>query len=237
MCANNTTAVTMHDTNLADDTSHLDKLAQHVPGVLYQYVLHPDGSSAFPYASRGLQAIYGVLPEQVRDDATPVFSVIHPDDVQRIVRSINDSAQQLGMWQAEYRVCLPGHGERWVSGQASAQRLPNGSILWHGYIHDVTERKARELELAQAHRTAQEASQAKSQFLAQLSHEIRTPMASIIGLSQLGMTMTDPARLRDVQLKILSSGRLVLGILNDVLDLSKIEAGKMEIDPQPYSCA
>lgn len=223
-----------HSNHPQPERDRLDRLAEHVPGVLYQYVLYPDGRSAFPYASHGLKDIYGVLPEQVRNDASPVFAVIHPDDIERVSNSIHDAAQRLGLWQCEYRVCLPERGERWVSGQATPQRQADGSILWHGYIHDVTERKSREFELGQAHRLASKASQAKSQFLAQLSHEIRTPMASIIGLSQLGMTESDPARLHELQMKILASGRMVLGILNDVLDLSKIEAGKMEIDPQPF---
>lgn len=160
--------------------------------------------------------------------------MIHPDDLERVAAAIDESARTLSLWQAEYRVSLPGRGERWVSGQAMPQRQEDGSILWHGYIHDVTERKNQEFELGLAHETAQAASQAKSDFLAQISHEIRTPMASIIGLSQLGMTETDASRLRDLLIKILSSGRLVLGMLNDVLDFSKIEAGKMQINPHPF---
>jgi hypothetical protein len=75
----------MHDPSTADQQlaqSHalLENLARLVPGVIYQYRLYPDGRSAFPYSSPGMNDIYEVTPEEVREDATPVFGRLHPDD-------------------------------------------------------------------------------------------------------------------------------------------------------------
>ncbi|MDP3699738.1 MAG: EAL domain-containing protein [Hylemonella sp.] len=124
----------------------LRALALHVPGVLYQYRLYPDGRSCFPFASQGMWSIYEVTPEQVRDDASLVFTRAHPDDLQGVVDSIQASAQNLTPWHCEYRVILPAQGERWRLGDAQPERLADGSILWHGFITDITERKATEAQ-------------------------------------------------------------------------------------------
>ncbi|HRE89659.1 MAG TPA: PAS domain-containing protein, partial [Myxococcota bacterium] len=125
---------------VSEALNRIHRLADHVPGVLYQYCLRPDGSSCFPFATAGMRDIYGVAPEEVVDDATPVFRVLHPDDLPRVSESIAESARQLTTWRATYRVCLPGREVIWVDGESSPQQMPDGSILWHGYIREVTGR-------------------------------------------------------------------------------------------------
>lgn len=115
------------------------KLSQQIPGVIYQYRLFPDGRSCFPFASDGIYQIYEFTPEQLREDARPVFGVLHPDDRAMIVDSINASATTLQPWQLEYRVVLPRQGLRWRRGDAKPEKLADGSILWHGFITDITE--------------------------------------------------------------------------------------------------
>ncbi|NLY27906.1 MAG: PAS domain-containing protein [Alcaligenaceae bacterium] len=220
-----------------EEHDRLNRLAQNIPGVLYQYVLYPDGRSAFPYSSHGMIDIYGCTPEQAAADGSCVFSLIHPDDFAGVSASIAESAAHLRPWRHEYRVVLPARGERWLYGQAQPQRLDDGAVLWHGYIYDITERKQTQHALEVARRAADDASRAKSEFLANMSHEIRTPMTGIIGLSQLGLEETDPEVMRSHLAKIHSSGQALLGILNDILDFSKIEAGHLELHVQPFRLA
>ncbi|MBK8003858.1 MAG: PAS domain-containing protein [Gemmatimonadetes bacterium] len=127
----------------------LTRLAQQVPGVIYQYRLHPDGRSCFPFASDAMEEIYEVTPAEVREDATPVFSRLHPDDFDGIVASIRRSAETLEPWRHDYRVVLPRQGVRWRTGHARPERLPDGSILWHGFITDSTAQQLAEQELRQ----------------------------------------------------------------------------------------
>lgn len=119
----------------------LEKIASSVPGMVYQFRLNPDGSSCFPYASPAIKTIYRVTPEEVRDSAANVFTILHPEDYEQVVASINASAQHLTPWQHEYRTRFEDGSERWLLGNAMPERQADGSTLWHGFITDITERK------------------------------------------------------------------------------------------------
>ncbi|MDD2761928.1 MAG: PhnD/SsuA/transferrin family substrate-binding protein, partial [Methylomonas sp.] len=119
---------------LQDSFDLLRNLARQIPGFIYQYQLFPDGRGCFPFVSAGIERIYEVTAEQVREDASPVFAVLHPDDVETVRASILASAQSLDPWLQEYRVVLPKAGLRWLLGNAQAERLADGSVLWYGYV-------------------------------------------------------------------------------------------------------
>ncbi|WP_043203360.1 sensor domain-containing diguanylate cyclase [Pseudomonas putida] len=125
----------------------LEKLSAEVPGGIYQYRLDANGHSCFPYASQGLYDIYEVDLQQLREDATLVFERIHPDDLDRVRRSVRYSAEHLAPWREEYRVCLPRVGLRWVRGEATPEVGEQGCTLWHGYLTDISDLKGVEEEL------------------------------------------------------------------------------------------
>lgn len=129
------------------DLALLDSLSCRVPGLLCQYRRWPDGRSAFPFASAGIREIYELEPEAVRDDGSAIFERIHPDDADRILRSIEESARSLKPWCEEYRVLLPERGLRWLQGEAKPDRLDDGSVVWHGFISDISARKADERQM------------------------------------------------------------------------------------------
>ena len=121
-----------------DAAALLAKLSRHVPGVIYQFLMRPDGTTCFPFASEALEEIYEVTPDEVRDDATIVFSRGHPDDLAGAVAAIGESARTLEPWHREFRVFLPKRGMRWIRGEAVPERQADGSTLWHGFLTDVT---------------------------------------------------------------------------------------------------
>jgi len=128
----------------------LQKLTQRVPGMLYKFELLPDGSMTFPYASEGIRDIYGVSPEQAAENAYSVQSSIHPDDFEGMLQTISDSAEQMCVWKYEYRVKGGADSWRWVRGEASPEKQKNGSIIWYGYISDISAAKNAERELTLA---------------------------------------------------------------------------------------
>ncbi len=126
---------------LRESLAHWQKITNRVPGLVYQFRLRPDGQSSFPYASDAIRSIYRVSPEQVCIDASPVFAVLHPDDHDLVVASIQTSARDLTAWRLEYRVKFADGKVRWLFGDALPEREADGSTLWHGFITDITDRK------------------------------------------------------------------------------------------------
>lgn len=130
----------------------LEKIAATVPGVICSFRLRPDGTISMPFATAALDAIYGLSPEQVLDDATPILSRTHPGDTGYVSETIAASARNMSAWRAEFRVCHPRHGELWVEGHSMPQREQDGSILWYGFVRDITERKRMESALRDSER-------------------------------------------------------------------------------------
>jgi len=126
---------------LTKNKEKLENLANQAPGALYQYQLFSDGSSCFPYASKGMFEIHKVRPMEIINDGSKVFERIHPEDYKKVIDSIQISAKNLETWHDEYRVILPEKEERWIKGNAKPEKLKDGSILWHGNIRDITREK------------------------------------------------------------------------------------------------
>jgi len=121
--------------------SQLHQLASHLPGFVYQYRVDAQGQASFPFASAKVAEVYGCSAAAIQCDASPVMAVLHPDDRQRIEQSIEFSRQQLSVWHAIYRVQHPDKGLIWVEGEATPERLKDGSVLWHGFLRDVTQKQ------------------------------------------------------------------------------------------------
>jgi PAS domain S-box-containing protein len=145
----------------AEPAAVLTKLAAQLPGVVHLVTLDSQGRTRIPYASDGLDRLFGVTPDEVRENAGVLFKAVHPADRQALRRSILQSQHSLQPWHAEYRVCPPrGGGERWVETQAMPERLPDGSTVWHGYSDDITERKQAQIALAASEARWQQAADA-----------------------------------------------------------------------------
>lgn len=117
------------------------KLTEQLPGIVYQFKKWPDGRMCFPYSSASIHAIYGVTPEQARLDATSVFNVILADDLPSVLASIELSEKTLSVWQQEYRIQKDDGRVLWHFGKATPEKNADGSVLWHGYIDDITNTK------------------------------------------------------------------------------------------------
>lgn len=125
----------------------LRKIANRVPGVVYQFRLRPDGSFCFPFTNEATLELFQASPEEIREDASRVFAICHPDDYPALMESIRISAQNLTPWHHEMRAKYSDGTERWLFGNAIPQREADDSVLWHGFITDITERKRAETDL------------------------------------------------------------------------------------------
>ncbi len=126
---------------LLEDSDRLAKLTALLPGMVYQFRMYPDGRWCFPYASEGIRPLFGLSPEDVRNDAAPLFNTLYPEDRQGICDSVHESARNLTLWHRQFRVVQKNGNIIWVEGQAQPERLEDGSTLWHGFDSDITHRR------------------------------------------------------------------------------------------------
>lgn len=132
------------ENKLTEALGRLQKIASRLPGVVFQFLLRPDGSACFPYASDAMVDNFGVSPEEVREDASKVFAIFHTDDHDRVQASIRLSARDLSPWRQEFRVRFADGTVHWLMGSAIPQKEEDGSVLWHGFVTDSTEHKRAE---------------------------------------------------------------------------------------------
>ena len=172
-------------------------------------------------------------PEALARHSMRPFGMYHDDDIAAVRESWERCLRSQGVESIDTRLYRPNGDEQWVRMFMRVQRNEHGvPVRAVGLMLDIQEEKLAELALIEAKRQAEAATVAKSNFLASMSHEIRTPLNGVLGMAQSLVNdglLTDQREKVDV---ILESGKTLTALLNDVLDLSKIEAGKMEI-----SCA
>jgi len=218
---------------LRQSEARFGRLAANIPGALYQYLLRPDGSHEFIYISDRAAEIFGLDVETMRGDANRVFALFDPEDRRSLDASIARSAETLSAWSWEGQFTTPAGERKWIQGISQPERQADGETIWDGVILDVTERKHMEVRLQQTVTELARATRLKDEFLASMSHELRTPLNSILGMSEalqeeiFGELNADQ---RQAISTVDSSGRHLLSLINDILDLSKIEAGKLELN-------
>lgn len=115
-------------------------MADNVPGALFRYVQHADGSSSVEYMSSGCEALWELPPRAIERDATRLWQMVDPEDLPAMQASVLESARTLSPWRHEWRITTPSGVRKWLEGRGRPQPLQDGSVLWNTLIFDITER-------------------------------------------------------------------------------------------------
>ena len=165
------------------------------------------------------------------------LKAVHPDDREMLQAAIEKCVKNVHEYNVEHRVVWPDGTVRWVHEQGDAIRNADGvAVRMLGIIQDITDIKQREIELQDARKSADNANKAKSDFLSRMSHELRTPLNAILGFAQLlGISQKYPLMERQANQvnQIVDAGKHLLHLINEVLDLSRIEAGHLNLFIEP----
>jgi PAS domain S-box-containing protein len=161
-------------------------------------------------------------------------AIHHPDHVDRVAGKVSECFAQGLDWEDTFPLRGRDGEYRWFLSRAVPIRDSNGKVVrWFGTNTDVTDLRRIEAELETSRKLAEEANRAKSDFLANMSHEIRSPMTSILGYLDLLHLVEDQDREKIETIR--RNGNYLIALINDILDLSRIEAGKLEADPVEFS--
>ncbi|MEG4206916.1 AAA family ATPase [Microcoleus sp. Pol7_A1] len=168
--------------------ARFQKLANNVPGLIYQIRIQGDGSASMPYVSSGCQTLYEVAAEDMMVGKYSLRDFEHPDDRAQTFRAVIESAQTLTPFQHEWRIITPNGNVKWVKAASQPERREDGEIVWDGMLIDITDRKQAEAAVIQ-----------KSQELEQTLADLQN--------TQLQMVQSE---------KMASLGNLVAGVAHEI---------------------
>ena len=224
-------AIERKQTDLANQLKFINHLMDAVPNPLF----YKDDKGRFIGCNKAYEKDFGITREKLAGlTLLQLNSLTEPERVRyheldmHLIETGETVHRQLQMTFADGEV----HDVMsWSSGFRMTDGSAGGLI---GVIVDISDLKKTEEELRQARQAADAATQAKSMFLANMSHEIRTPMNAIIGMSYLALKTDLTPKQYDYVNKIHSASTSLLGIINEILDFSKLEAGKLQLDPTSF---
>jgi PAS domain S-box-containing protein len=214
---------------LEESERRFRSLAMGAPVGIYRC----DMQARCTFANQEWARLAGIAPEQAMGSGW--VQSIHPEDRERCSRLWREAAINGTEWEAEFRFLHEDDTVRWAYSRATIVGGEGGATRERvGMTIDITARKLAEETLMRSKELAEAATRAKSEFLAKMSHEIRTPMNGVLGMLELALETTLQPDQKDYVDTARASAANLLGIINDILDVSRIEARKMEIEAVPF---
>jgi PAS domain S-box-containing protein len=203
---------------------------ESLPGVVLRTRYTHDGHIAFDYVAGDTQALFGLSHDDFLQGHRRLLDVVVADDREHARQAIQKILQQRTPQSIEFRV-LASSGVHWVRASTGyARDESNGTVFRSIFCMDITAEMEQAKALVEAKASADAAVAAKSAFLAMMSHEIRTPMAGVLGMIELlGKTSLDREQSQMLDM-VHDSANALLQILDDILDFSRIEAGRLQLD-------
>jgi PAS domain S-box-containing protein len=203
------------------------QLAENIREVFW--MLSPKADECF-YVSPAYEQIWGRTCDSIYRNPLSWQKAIHPEDLE-LAHAVFSRQIQGELVASEYRILTPGGQVKWIRDRAFPVRDQAGELIRIvGIAEEITEQKRYEADLIRARQGAEAASRAKSCFLANMSHEIRTPMNGVVGMIQLLLESELTPEQEQFATVAQGSGRTLLALIDDILDLSKVEAGKVVLE-------
>ncbi|AIF46109.1 ATP-binding protein [Dyella japonica] len=216
----------------------LREITQRMPVVVFVVQRDSDRLSRLAFIAGNLGALFGLSPTDLVEKSDilrdwPFHDRIHTEDTTALQHLIHRASRHTGTTTFDFRA-YGAEGLRWIHLVMVARRLPNRGMQWVGYFIDTTSINAHNEALRSARDAAERASKAKASFLAMMSHEIRTPMNGVLGMIELLEHTPVNTEQHELLYAVKDSASVLMQVLNDVLDFSKLEAGNLHLDSAPF---
>jgi PAS domain S-box-containing protein len=225
------------ETALAEREAMLRHLGDNLPdGMIYQLGIGLEGARHYLYLSQGVERIFGVDAAAVVANPEALHEAICPEDREVLAQAERAARLTLAAFDVQVRLMACDEAARWAQFRAASRLAPDGTVLFDGVVFDVTAHKRIEESLRQAKVAAEAASQAKTEFLANISHEVRTPLNGVLAMLQL--LKTEPLERGDAASvdTALASAQDLVKVLSDILDFSLLESGRLVVRRDPVDC-
>lgn len=197
-------------------------------------ILRTDVHGSTIYVNQRLTEIFGREPDELLGLGWQRY--LHPQDTSGNSTLRTNTLDGWSPFQNEYRIITPDGSVRWLLGRTEGIRGKDGSPIGIvGTVDDITERKRTLDELVAAKEAAEVANRSKNLFLSNVSHEIRTPLNGVMGMAELLLLTELSEDQREMAQTISESGSALLNVVNDILDISRIEAGKLAVEEYAFN--
>jgi PAS domain S-box-containing protein len=205
------------EARLRAEKDRFDKIAAVAPGVIYSCRRRPDGTVDFPYVSPTVSDLFGLGPDELAGFANRLPDYIHPEDWPAFAESMMVSARDLAPWRSEHRFRHPRRGYIWLEARSTPIQEADGSIVWHGFVTDVTDRKLLEEQLRQAQKM-----EAIGRLAGGIAHDFNNLLTVINGFSDLLLQDVPPGQpQRERLMAILDAGKRATQLTGQLLAFSR----------------
>ncbi len=224
------------DDALQENRRVLVNLMSNLPGMVYRR--QNDSEWSMEFVSEGCYELTGCQPEEMLsgDPRFTYTNLIHSDDLPGVKACWQEALAAKTTCRKVYRIITPKDRQKWVWEQGQGVYGENGELLAvEGFITDISKQKEAEQKLEKAKEEAESADKAKTEFIAKMSHEMRTPLNAIIGFSELSLTPELLNTDHPYTSYILVESKILLELINSLLDHAKIATGKFQLEIRPFN--
>lgn len=220
---------------LRESQLNFQHMAENVPGALFQYIQFHDGRNHVTYMSPRCLELWELPPEQIEQDSSVLWQMVHPDDLPAMAESVVKSAQTMSPWYFEWRITTPSGKQKWLQGSGRPMLRDEESVKWNSFILDVTERRRAEEAALQLRAQLQQAEQleALGRLAGGIAHDVNNVLTVVMGFAESALdTVPDDAPAREDIAEVISAAARAASLTGQLLAFARRQPSEpMVFDP------